>query len=95
MGITPDKIDAHIKELLFDHDCVIVMDLGGFIAHYHPAVINESLRFITPPSKKIAFNAALRSNDGLLAHHISFRESLGYSEACKLIKDYEIGRAHV
>lgn len=82
------RLDGYIRDLLFDHDCVIVMDLGGFIAHYHPASINESLRLITPPSKRIAFNAALRNNDGLLAHHISFRESLSYAEACTLVKEY-------
>lgn len=82
------KIDGYIRDLLFEHDCVIVMDLGGFIAHYHPATINESLRFITPPSKRIAFNTALRNNDGLLAHHISFKESLSYNEACSIVKDY-------
>jgi hypothetical protein len=82
------KIDGYVRDLLYDHDCVIVMDLGGFIAHYHPASINESLRFITPPSKRIAFNTALRNNDGLLAHHISFQESLTYSEACALVKEY-------
>jgi cell division septation protein DedD len=82
------KIDGYIRDLLYEHDCVIVMDLGGFIAHYHPATINESLRFITPPSKRIAFNTALRNNDGLLAHHISFKESLSYNEACSIVKDY-------
>lgn len=81
-------LDGHIRDLLYDHDCVIVMGLGGFIAHYHPATINESLRFITPPSKRIAFNAALRSNDGLLAHHISYREKLSYAQACAAVTEY-------
>ncbi|MFN5224119.1 MAG: SPOR domain-containing protein [Bacteroidota bacterium] len=81
-------LDIHIRDLLYDHDCVIVMGLGGFIAHYHPATINESLRFITPPSKRIAFNAALRSNDGLLAHHISYKEKLSYAQACAAVTEY-------
>ncbi|MGR6087438.1 MAG: HU domain-containing protein [Arcticibacter sp.] len=81
-------LDGHIRDLLYDHDCVIVMGLGGFIAHYHPATINESLRFITPPSKRIAFNAALRSNDGLLAHHVSYKEKLSYAQACAAVTEY-------
>ncbi|MFM7824011.1 MAG: SPOR domain-containing protein [Bacteroidota bacterium] len=81
-------LDGHIRDLLYDHDCVIVMGLGGFIAHYHPATINESLRFITPPSKRIAFNAALRNNDGLLAHHISYKEKLSYAQACAAVTEY-------
>jgi len=82
------KLDGHIRDLLYDHDCVIVMGLGGFIAHYHPASINESLRFITPPSKRIAFNAALRNNDGLLAHHITYKERLTYAQACAAVAEY-------
>ena len=81
-------MDGYIRDLLFDHDCVIVMDLGGFIAHYHAASINEALHLITPPSKKVAFNAALKTNDGLLAHHISFLESLSYQDACQVIREY-------
>ena len=37
------KPDPYINELLFDHDCVIVTDLGGFIANYRPASINPAL----------------------------------------------------
>lgn len=82
------QLDGHIRDLLFDHDCVIVMGLGGFIAHYHPASINESLRFITPPSKRIAFNTALRNNDGLLAHHITYKDKLTYAQACAAVTEY-------
>ena len=82
------KIDHYISELLFDHDCVIVTDLGGFITNYKPASINPALHVISPPSKKLAFNASLKNNDGLLANHISQRTLLNYSDACEVIRDY-------
>ena len=82
------KIDQYINELLFDHDCVIVTDLGGFITNYKPASINPALHVISPPSKKLAFNASLKNNDGLLANHISQRTLLNYSDACEVIRDY-------
>lgn len=82
------KIDRYISELLYDHDCVIVTDLGGFITHYRPATINPAVNTISPPSKKLAFNASLIKSDGLLAYHISDREALNYAEASKLIADY-------
>jgi len=82
------KIDNYISELLYDHDCVIVMDLGGIIAHYHPASVNKALNVVSPPSKRLAFNASLRNNDGLLAYHISSREALNYADACNVIKEY-------
>ena len=82
------KIDHYISELLFDHDCVIVTDLGGFIANFKPASINHALHVISPPSKKLAFNASLKNNDGLLANHIAQRTLLSYMDACEVIRDY-------
>ncbi|MBK8416025.1 MAG: SPOR domain-containing protein [Bacteroidetes bacterium] len=82
------KIDPFISELLYDHDCVIVTDLGGFIANYKPASINPALHMISPPSKKLAFNASLRDNDGLLASHISKKTAINYQDACEVIREY-------
>jgi len=82
------KIDNYISELLYDHDCVIVTDLGGFIANYKPASINPALHVINPPSKKLAFNSSLKNNDGLLASHITRRSHLSYVDACEVIREY-------
>lgn len=82
------KIDTCISELLYRHDCVIVAGLGGFVAQYRPASINPALHVLLPPSKRIAFNAFLQMNDGLLANHISRRMSLDYNSACQLISFY-------
>ena len=60
-------IDNYICELLYDHDCVIIPGLGGFIANFEPARIIRKQHTIMPPSKKIAFNGKLKNNDGLLA----------------------------
>lgn len=73
---------------MYDHDCVIVTDLGGFIAHYKPASINSALHVINPPSKKLAFNSSLKNNDGLLANHIANRQALSYMDANEVIREY-------
>jgi cell division septation protein DedD len=85
------KLDGFISDLLYDHDCVIVTGLGGFIAQYQPASINQGMNIISPPSKKLAFNSSLKNNDGLLANHISNRESLSYTDACHVINTYVAG----
>ncbi|MEP7170090.1 MAG: SPOR domain-containing protein, partial [Bacteroidota bacterium] len=82
------KTDHHIASLLYNHDCVIIPDFGGFVASYQSAQLNELQHTFYPPSKKIAFNASLKNNDGLLANHISARENILYSEACKIIYEY-------
>ena len=55
-----------IQDLLHDHDCVIIPDFGGLIAQYASSKIHPVKHTFTPPSKKIAFNEKLKSNDGLL-----------------------------
>jgi hypothetical protein len=82
------RIDPYVSELLYDHDCVIITDLGGFVANYKPATMNPAIHVITPPSKAIAFNSSLKNNDGLLASHISSKEEISYAEACETIREY-------
>lgn len=81
-------IDEHICELLFEHDCVIVPSLGGFLASNVHAKLNPGQHTILPPRRKIAFNIYLRQNDGLLANHLVEYERVSYPEAIKRIEDY-------
>ena len=81
------NVEKHIGELLYDHNCVIVPDLGGFVANYAPAKIHPTQHTFTPPSKSIVFNINLKNNDGLLANQIAAFEKKSYSEALKYI-DY-------
>ena len=79
------KIEKHISELLYGHDCVIVPDLGGFVANYAPAKIHPTQHTFAPPSKNIIFNKNLKNNDGLLANRIASTEKTNYPEAIKHI----------
>lgn len=82
------KVDKHISELLYEHDCVIVPDLGGFVANYAPAKVLPAQHTLIPPSKSISFNKHLKNNDGLLANHIAVFEKTTYPEALKYIRNY-------
>jgi len=75
------KIDQHIFELLFQHDCVILSDFGGFVANYVSAKVDENTRCIFPPAKTVIFNKYLTNNDGLLAHKIIANNSISYEQA--------------
>src|SRR4051794_23557059 len=81
-------IAKHIKELLFEQDCVVIPDFGGFIANYVSADIHPIRHTFAPPSKSIAFNEMLRLNDGLLASHIAQFERISREEALAKIKDF-------
>jgi cell division septation protein DedD len=83
-------IDQHICGLLYDHDCVIVPQLGGFLSSYQGATIHPVHHTISPPSRKVAFNVFLKQNDGLLANQLSGAERIGYQEAVRKIESYAI-----
>lgn len=84
------KVDKHISELLNEHDCVIVPDLGGFVANYASAKIHPVQHTFTPPSKNIVFNKNLKNNDGLLANHIVISENTNYPQALKYIQHFVV-----
>lgn len=85
------NIDACINKLLFDHDCVIVPGLGGFVASPRAAIHNKVHHTFIPPARVIAFNVFLRQNDGLLANQISTSEKIPFSEALNFLEKY-VGR---
>jgi len=80
------EISQYIKEILLLNDCVIIPEFGGFVANYKPAKV-ENNQFC-PPSKEIAFNNKLISNDGLLINYISEAEGLNYFEAKQQMESF-------
>jgi len=81
-------IEKYIRQLLFEHDCVVIPDFGGFIAKYASATVHPVRHTFLPPSKEVAFNEMLRINDGLLISHVAVGEQMSREQATKLIKDF-------
>ena len=81
-------VEQHIKELLFDHDCVVIPSLGGFICTYLGAEISISKNKISPPRKQIAFSDKLTSGDDLLINRLIEKESITKVEAELWVKNY-------
>ena len=87
------QISQYISELLFRYDCVVVPGFGAFLSERVSAKIDKSSGEFFPPCKRISFNTQLKSNDGLLANHISLAEEITYENAISKIKkqvDYAI-----
>ncbi|MDL2242117.1 HU family DNA-binding protein [Bacteroidales bacterium OttesenSCG-928-K03] len=75
------KIEKYISDLLYNIDCVVVPNFGGFILHTKDAIVNENLSVFKPPRKEVAFNSLLCNDDGVLISHISKKENISYDEA--------------
>lgn len=83
-----------VKSLLYRHNCVIIPNLGGFLAHQQSATIDPVSMLISPPYKHVTFNAQLTLNDGLLATKIADYLNINYSDAIKII-DEEVSNFHI
>lgn len=79
---------AFIRELLFEHDCVIVPGFGGFIGNFSPARIDKISGTFYPPVKRISFNRNLNHNDGLLISKISLSTGSNYGDARHLVEEF-------
>ena len=79
-----NSVEHYISELLFTHDCIIVMGFGGFIGNKNSARLNPSAGIITPPGKSILFNTELKENDGILIDHIVKNEKISHEKAKKI-----------
>ena len=80
------EINQYVKELLLLNDCVIIPEFGGFVANYKPSTIENNQFF--PPTKEIAFNNKLNSNDGLLINYISETEGIDYFSAKQKLDNF-------
>ncbi|MEA3503571.1 MAG: hypothetical protein U9R32_00015 [Bacteroidota bacterium] len=78
----------YISELLYNNECVIIPELGGFISNYQSSEILSGKNLFVPPSKKILFNSKLTNNDGLLANYIAEEENISFKEANKIISRF-------
>jgi hypothetical protein len=74
-------LSKYISELLYLHNCVIIPQLGGFIANYKSAEIDYGKQVIYPPSKTILFNNAIKQDDGLLINYIAHNQRVSYGVA--------------
>lgn len=68
------------------NDCVIIPEFGGFVANYRPAKVENNQFF--PPTKEVAFNNKLVSNDGLLINFISEAEGIDYFSAKQKLESF-------
>ena len=79
-----------ISELLFDHECVIIPEFGAFISKETPATLDYVNHVLTPPSKEVAFNGQLLTDDGLLIGYLAKKQGVSMTEAAKMVHDFSM-----
>lgn len=75
------QLEFYISELLYRYECVTVPGFGAFLTNHKPAQVHSYTNAFYPPTKLIAFNKNISTNDGLLAKYLSDAEKLSYEIA--------------
>lgn len=81
------ELGRHIEILLLSNDCVIVPDLGGFMAHHIEAHYDDEEWVFLPPQRTLGFNPQLKLNDSLLAQSYIEAYDISYPEALRRIEE--------
>ena len=79
-------LDKYISKLLYDYDCVIIPQFGGFVTNYKPAHLDENQGLLLPPKKDLGFNRNLTRSDGLLEQELANSNKISVKEASQAIK---------
>ncbi|PMD99091.1 hypothetical protein BWI97_01385 [Siphonobacter sp. BAB-5405] len=72
-------IPEHVKKLLFEQDCVVIPEFGGFIGNFDSATFLPS-GSVLPPRKRLVFNEMLQFDDGLLTNYVATVENRSREE---------------
>lgn len=81
------ELSRHIESLLLEHNCVIIPNLGGFVAQDCSAAYIEEENLFFPPYRDVAFNPLLQVNDGLLAQSYMNATGASYPETQRTIEN--------
>ena len=85
--LTHSDVLGVLPGMFWDHDCVMLPGLGGFVCNPRSAWYDEAKRQIVPPSRDVLFNARLTTNDGLVANELMAKLGVMYPEALKAVEE--------
>jgi hypothetical protein len=82
------KIKDLVSSLLLRHSCVIIPNLGGFVAKTISAKLDLDRGLFLAPSKQLLFNKNLLNNDGLLISEYASINAIEYSKSQSEIEEF-------
>ncbi len=81
-------IGEYLKKLLYQYDCVVVPALGAFLTHNVSASFSVATGQFLPPRRKLAFNAVLMLDDGILLSYVMLHENCSRERAGQRIQGF-------
>lgn len=78
----------YIADLLRREQCVIVPDMGAFVAKRVGATIDTKRGMLLPPRMEVVFNSRIKHDDGLLTDFIARQEGISYKAAAAQVSEF-------
>ena len=72
---------SFLEHLLYEHECVIIPNFGGFVVNAQGFSFNEKEGKIHPKKKFVAFNEKLKTDDRFLSTEWARKKSIPQKEA--------------
>ena len=80
-----ENLVKYTSKLIAQHNCVIIPELGAFLAHSIPASYNVEDGIFMPPHRTLGFNSQITIDDALLLSEYIDEQQLTYEEAGKAL----------
>lgn len=80
-----ENLVKYTSKLIAQHNCVIIPELGAFLAHSIPASYNAEDGIFMPPHRTLGFNSQITIDDALLLSEYIDEQQFTYEEAGKAL----------
>ena len=81
-----ENLIKYTSKLIAQHNCVIIPELGAFLAHNIPASYNAEDGLFMPPHRTMGFNPQITVDDALLLSEYIDEQQFTYEEAGKALR---------
>lgn len=82
------NLSKHIEYLLLTHDCVIIPQLGAFVARRVEGRFSPEENLFLPPYRTVHFNPQIRHSDGLLENSLIEHYNVSLQEAKNMCSEF-------
>lgn len=83
-----DLLARMVKELIHDHDEVVLPGVGTFVTEVIPSSFSDKGYTINPPYRRLSFRGRISGNDTILAEFYSQENDVDFPTAERILKDF-------
>lgn len=80
-------LSGYIRELILQHECIILPGFGGFETTYQSAMVDQNRKVMLPPTKQVNFRPDFKTGGEVLEKFVAFKLNITPERARFLINE--------